>query len=77
MASPSLSGREQAPYTLYHNYFSICALMVRYSFAVRGEPRDAEAAMVIEEQGVDLFHEEQLDEHFLCDVNPKGQVRSA
>ncbi len=51
--------------------------MVRYTFAVRGEPRDAEAAMVIEEQGVDLFHEEQLDEHFLCDVNPKGQVRSA
>ena len=64
-----------AAYTLLHNPFSICSLMVRYAIAVRGEPKDESSAMSITEQVVDLFHSEQLKEEYLCEVNPKGQVR--
>jgi hypothetical protein len=62
-------------HTLYHNYFSICSIMVRYTVAIRGAPKDTESEILIEEQAVDIFHEEQLSEHFLCDINPLGQVR--
>lgn len=60
---------------LYHNYFSICSIMVRYTAAIRGAPKDVESKILIEEQVVDIFHEEQLSEHFLCEINPLGQVR--
>ena len=77
MASERVSSggqEEKRPYTLYHNPYSICALMTRYTWAVRGEPRDAAAAMTVEEKEVDIFHEAQLEEDFLCEINAEGQV---
>lgn len=62
-------------HTLYHNQFSVCSIMVRYTAAIRGVPKDTESEILIEEQAVDIFHEEQLSEHFLCEINPLGQVR--
>ncbi|OAP60326.1 hypothetical protein AYL99_05328 [Fonsecaea erecta] len=61
-------------YTLHHNHFSICSIMVRYTVALRGAPQDAASEVPIQEQSVDIFHEEQLSEHFLTNINPKGQV---
>ncbi|KAM0166591.1 hypothetical protein ACHAQE_001397 [Botrytis cinerea] len=46
--------------------------MVRYTLAVRGPPKAFE--LKFEEQVVDIFNEEQLSEHFLCEVNSMGQV---
>ena len=79
MASNGVSSsvqEEEGPYTLYHNPYSICALMTRYTWAVRGDPRDAAAAMTVEENEVDIFHEAQLEEDFLCEINAEGQVGS-
>jgi len=61
-------------YTLYHNYYSICSIMIRYLLAVRGEPLDAASTMVVEEKAIDIFNEEQLAEDYLLHVNPRGQV---
>jgi hypothetical protein len=49
--------------------------MVRYTLAVKGAPRDSTAAMVVEEQEVDIYNGAQLAEKYLLEVNPKGQVR--
>jgi hypothetical protein len=61
-------------HTLLHNHFSICSLMVRYTIALRGSAEDPASEIPIQEQSVDIFNDEQLSEHFLCNVNPKGQV---
>ena len=63
-------------YTLYHNYYSICSIMMRYLVAVRGRPASGAPDEEFQEDHVDIFHEGQLEEHFLCDVNPLGQVRT-
>jgi hypothetical protein len=63
-------------FTLYHHKFSICSIMVRYTIAIRGPPKDESSSILIEEQEHDIFHEEQLTEQFLCGINPKGQVTS-
>jgi hypothetical protein len=60
--------------TLYHNKFSVCSIMVRYTIALRGPPQDASSPILAREQDVDIFYEEQLSEHFLCEINAKGQV---
>lgn len=49
--------------------------MVRQTIAILGEPEDAAAKIVIDEKVVDIFKEEQFAEHFLCEINPEGQVR--
>lgn len=61
-------------YTLYHNKYSVCSIMVRYTLALRGTPKDPSSPILIEEKDVDIFHQEQLSEHYLCEINPKGQV---
>jgi hypothetical protein len=48
--------------------------MVRYTFAVRGIPKDRASQMEIEEVELDLGTRRQMEEDFLCDINPKGQV---
>lgn len=48
--------------------------MVLYTLAIRGKPIDSETDMDVRIQDVDIFREEQLDEHFLCEINAKGQV---
>jgi hypothetical protein len=62
------------PFILYHNRSSICSIMVRYTLAVRGIAKDPASEMAVEECAIDIFREGQLEEAFLCDVNPKGQV---
>jgi hypothetical protein len=64
-------------YVLYHNRFSICSMMVRYTLASRGEATDQGVDIVVEEREVDLYHGEQLKEEFLCEINRKGQVSMA
>ena len=74
-ASSSLAMAPASEYTLYHNYFSICSIMMRYVVAVRGEPVDAASSMgVVKEKMIDIFNEEQLQEDYLLHVNPRGQV---
>jgi hypothetical protein len=75
MASTSELNGQDAPYVLYHNLWSICSIMVRYTLAVKGAPHDSAAAMVVQEQEVDIFNGAQFAEKYLLEVNPKGQVR--
>src|SRR6266498_4599050 len=49
-----------ATHTLYHNHYSICSLMVRYTLALRGQPKDPASEVSVQEQVVDIFREEQL-----------------
>ena len=51
--------------------------MVLYTLALRGEAKDPESEMTVETLEVDIFHEKQLDEHFLCEINVEGQVSTA
>ena len=74
MANKSVSNAQDAPYTLYHHPYSICSLMVRYTLAVKGAPHSPAEMMVVKEQEVDIFKGAQLDEHFLLEINPQGQV---
>jgi hypothetical protein len=62
-------------YDLYINPYSICSIMVVYTMALRGEPKDAESDMPTVLHDVDIFHTEQLTEAFLTEINPEGQVR--
>jgi hypothetical protein len=48
--------------------------MVRYTIALRGEPKDPSLEVSISEEVVDLFNGDQLEERFLDNINPKGQV---
>ena len=61
--------------TLYYNHYSICALMTRLTYRYRGEQADPKRVIVVEERDVNIFIGEQLSEHFLCDLNAKGEVR--
>ena len=61
-------------HTLYHFPYSICSIMVRYTFALRGQPKDTDSEIRIQEKPVDLWRGEQLTEHYLCDINTAGEV---
>jgi glutathione S-transferase len=60
---------------LYHNAYSICALMVRYTLALRGTPKDDHSALDVREVSLDLHKGEHLTEEF-CEINKYGQVRT-
>jgi hypothetical protein len=72
--SPKNGSPDGTPYTLYHNYYSICSIMMRYLVRIRGEPKDAVSKMNIELRNIDIFKEEQFSEEYLTKVNPNGQV---
>ena len=61
-------------YTLYHNRSSICSIMVRYTVELCAAPGNSLFGITIEDREVDIFKGEQLQEEFLRDVNPMGQV---
>ncbi|ETS87868.1 hypothetical protein PFICI_01696 [Pestalotiopsis fici W106-1] len=65
-----------SPFCLYYATYSICATMVRTTFAMRGPPREGLPDMDMRFQLVDISPEnpEQLSEDFLCKVNRDGQV---
>lgn len=59
---------------LYHDPVSICSIMARYTYAIRGEPAASIATVQVREEVCELRRGQQLTEHFLCDINPKGEV---
>jgi hypothetical protein len=62
-------------YDLYQNDYSLCSLMTRYTFAVRQNPKRGADDVVLRQHNVDIFFNlEQLNEKFLVEINPKGQV---
>jgi hypothetical protein len=65
----------EQPCILYHHPQSICSLMVRYTFALAGAPVPGDLPISLKLQEVDIFQNEQLEEFYLCNINPKGQVR--
>lgn len=73
---PKLRIFTMTSYVLYHNPYSICSLMVRYTVALRGAAKDVSSEMHISEKIVDIYNGEQLEEDYLSNINPLGQVRS-
>jgi glutathione S-transferase len=63
-------------HVLYHFQYSIRSLFVRYAYAIRGPAADPDFEIRLEEQHVDLRPPsfDQLEEHFICDINPSGEV---
>ena len=62
------------PYTLYYNDYSLCSLMVRLTLAFCNDGNKEVEPLDVREQPVDIQHGGQLEEEYLCDVNPKGTV---
>lgn len=61
---------------LYSYNYSLCSLMTRYMLAVRGTPGPGVAALNIDDTEIDIHHAfDQLDEWYLRDISPQGQVR--
>lgn len=48
--------------------------MVRYSFACRGQAKDAEEEIDLEEEEIDITKAQQLTEHYFCNINANGEV---
>ena len=69
------SSNSQELYTLYHDYYSICSLQVRYTFALRGPSKDNASQIEMKEAELDLTTKGHLKEEYLCEINPAGQVR--
>ena len=63
-------------YVLHYNSYSVCSLMVLYTLRLKGAPKTPEDDIQVEPEPVDIFHEEQLSEHYLCKINKMGQVFS-
>lgn len=61
------------PYTLYHNFWSSCSLMLRLSLFLSQGPGSSEPVS-FKETEIDIQHGGQIDEDFMCNVNPRGQV---
>jgi glutathione S-transferase len=61
---------------LYHFQYSIRSLFVRYAYSLRGPAADPDVDINLEEQHIDLRPPgfDQLSEHFICDINPSGEV---
>jgi len=66
------------PYThiLCHFQYSIRSLFVRYTYELRGPAADPSIDIRLEEQHIDLRPPkfDQLEEKFICDINPSGEV---
>ncbi len=48
--------------------------MVRYTFALRGDPKSADHDIRLAEEEINIMRGEQLTEHYLCDINAAGEV---
>jgi glutathione S-transferase len=59
------------PFTLYHNYWSSCSLMVR--LALELGKQNPKVPVVL--KAIDIQHGGQLEESFIADVNRMGTVR--
>lgn len=65
---------DKPTHLLYHFHYSICSIMARHTYALRGAVNDPKNEIRIEEKAVHLGKGEQLTEHYLCDINPAGEV---
>ncbi|KAK5033476.1 hypothetical protein LTS07_003780 [Exophiala sideris] len=65
---------QTSDYVLYYHQYSVCSLMVLYTLALKGDPKTPRNEINVQTKVVDIFHQEQLDEHFLCNINDHGQV---
>ena len=63
-----------APFLLYYHPYSVCSLMVLYTLALKGTATSLENEIDVEAKVLDIFHQKQLDEDFLCNINKYGQV---
>ncbi|KAJ0110010.1 hypothetical protein J7T55_0148127 [Diaporthe amygdali] len=64
-----------ATHILYYNAFSLNSTMARYAFALRGALKPGQSEITIQEEPLDIgLKREQLTEHYLVDINPKGEV---
>jgi hypothetical protein len=62
-------------HTLYYHGYSICSLQVLYTIAIAAQKTCAnQPTLEVEKHAIDIFNEAQLEEHFLTNINPKGQV---
>lgn len=61
---------------LHHFQYSIRSLFVRYSYALRGPAAHPGTEIRLEEHHIDLRPPgfDQLEEKFICDINPSGEV---
>ena len=66
---------KSAPCVLYYHPYSVCSLMVLYTMALKGSATSPENEIDVEAKVLDIFHQRQLDEEFLCNINKYGQVR--
>lgn len=70
-----MASESETPYVLYHFAFSLCSIMVRLTYALRGDPKPGAADLKMELRDVDIARKlEQFSEEFLCKINPKGKV---
>jgi hypothetical protein len=75
MASTSSETTNKNHYDLYRCVWSLCSTMTRYAFAVRQSPKPGADDIVLTEHEVDIVDKlHQLDEKYLLEINPKGQV---
>jgi hypothetical protein len=49
------------PYTLWHHTHSLYSLMIRYTLALRGPPKQSLKDWMIKDKRVDIYHMEQLE----------------
>ena len=64
-----------ATHRLYQFTYSICSIMVRYTYAIRGEAKDAHNEIRLIEEDINILKGDQLTEEYLCNVNIAGEVR--
>ena len=50
--------------------------MVRYTYAIRGDPNDTDKDIRLMEEDINIMQGEQLTEHYLCDINAAGEVEA-
>ncbi|KJZ71915.1 hypothetical protein HIM_08671 [Hirsutella minnesotensis 3608] len=65
-----------SPFELYSAPYSVRAIIVRLTYAMRGRPREGYPDMTLRIKSISLSPQnpEHLDEAFLCNVNKLGQV---
>jgi len=63
-------------HVLHHFQYSIRSLFVRHTYALRGPAATPDVEIRLEEHHVDLRPPSfgQLEEKFICDINPSGEV---
>ncbi|KEF62036.1 uncharacterized protein A1O9_00008 [Exophiala aquamarina CBS 119918] len=70
----AINSTSSSEYVLYYHPYSVCSLMVLNTLVWKGSAKRREDEIAVQFREVDIFHEEQLSEDFLCNINNHGQV---